>query len=110
MHIKKSLPHEKFTKVDNKIFTHPGLSDGAVRLYGFLASLPNGKTVIDAYIIRAMGMSQAVLTRRKKELKDVNLILMVQLTPKVYDLYIGHTGMSAQDVKAVWEREHDEVR
>ena len=48
-------------------------------------------------------MSQPVLTRRKKELKDSGLIMMVQLAPRVHDLYIGFPGCSALMVKNAWD-------
>lgn len=107
MHIKKSLPRDKFTKISNLVFSNAQLSDGAKVLYGFLASMPNGKTIVDNYILKALGISQPVLTRRKKELKDVGLILMVQLAPRVHDLYIGFPGFSAAMVKAAWEDSND---
>jgi|TARA_B110000902_G_scaffold198371_1_gene225164 hypothetical protein len=103
MHIKKSLPRDKFTKISNLIFSDPMLSDGAKVLYGFLASMPNGKTIVDGYILKALKVSQPVLTRRKKELKDSGLIMMVQLAPRVHDLYIGFPGCSALMVKNAWD-------
>lgn len=105
MHIKKSLPRDNFTKMSNTIFTHSGISDGAKVLYGFLSSLPNGKTIHDGYLIKTLGLSSAVLTRRKKELKDSGLILMEPLAPRVFDLYIGYPGMPASRVKELWDRE-----
>jgi len=102
MHIKKSLPNRSFTKMDNRIFVDPNLSDGAIRLYGFLASLPNGKTIVDKYIMKSMDISQRVLSRRKSELKEAGLIYMEQLAPRVYDLYIGYPDMPAKKVREHW--------
>jgi hypothetical protein len=108
VHIKKSLPREKFVKIHNSIWTDTGLSDGAKVMYGFIASLPNGKTIHDGYISKAMGISSRTVTNRKEELKQAGLLLMVQLAPRVYDLYIGYPGFPASSVKAMWEKENDE--
>jgi hypothetical protein len=105
MNIKKSLPREKYTKIHNSIFTNPNLSDGAKILYGYFASLPNGKTIVDDYVIQALNSSRAMITRRKKELKDADLIELVQLAPRVYDLYIGYPGYPASKVRQVWEQD-----
>ena len=103
MIIKKSLPREGFAKISNKIFRKSGLSHGASCLYGYLCTLPNGKTFIDKDVMKDMGCSQPVLTRWKRELKDNNLILVLQLAPRIYDLYIGHPGLPASEVKMRWE-------
>jgi hypothetical protein len=105
MHIKKSLPRERFTKISNEVWCDETLTDGAKVLYGFLASLPNGKTIHDGYIVKCLGTSSAMVTRRKRELKEAGLLLMVQLAPRVYDLYIGYPGYPASRVQAVWENE-----
>jgi hypothetical protein len=107
MIIKKSLPHVGYAKISNSIFTNTVLSHGAVRLYGYLASLPNGKTFIDKDIMKAIGVSQPMLTRWKRELKDQDLILLVMLAPRIYDLYIGHPELSAGSVKRRWEENYE---
>lgn len=107
MHIKKGMPHENFTKIHNSVWADTSISDGALRLYGFIASLPNGKVITDNYINKCLGWSQPTLTRRKKELKDANLVLMVRISAKVHDLYLGHPKFTAAQVKALWEDESD---
>ena len=102
MHIKKSLPSTSYTKVDNAIWANPTLSDGAKVLYGFLASLPNGKTIYDGYLVKCLGIAPRTLTNRKKELKDAGLILMDRLAPNVYDLYVGSLQLNANQVKNIW--------
>jgi len=108
VHIKKSLPRDKFTKISNSIFSDPNLSDGAVRMYGFIASLPNGKTIHDGYLAKCLNLSDRTVNYRKKELKDAGLLLMVQLAPRVYDLYVGYPEYPASAVKAMWEKEDGE--
>lgn len=103
MHIKKGLPNESFTKIDNLIWSRKDISDGALRLYGFIASLPNGKVITDAYIIACLGWSQRTVTNKKNELKKANLLLMVKISSRVHDLYLGHCKFSAEQVKAMWE-------
>jgi hypothetical protein len=105
MHIKKSLPREKFTKISNKLWTNPNLSDGAKVMYGFIASLPNGKTIHDGYLTKSLGLSDRTVNYRKKELKDAGLLLMVQLAPRVYDLYVGHPDLLADEVRLLWEKD-----
>lgn len=91
------------------VFTDPNISDGAVRLYGYLCSLRNGASFSDKYIVKALGISQTVLTRRKKELKDNHLILMDKIGPRIHVVYIGYPGMPAEAVKDRWLNEDDEV-
>ena len=105
MIIRHSLPSKAYTKVDRNVFTDMRLSDGACRLYGFLCSLRNGANFTDAYILKAMQVSQTVLTRRKKALKDSDLILIDQVSPKLYVVYIGYTSMPATVVKKQWVNE-----
>lgn len=108
MIIRHSLPHSSFTKVDRNVFTNLKLSDGACRLYGYLCGLRNGANLSDAYVMKAMNISQTVLTRRKRELKQEQLLLVDQISPRVYVAYIGYTGFTAESVKTSWLRETDE--
>lgn len=105
MIVRHYLPKESYTKVDRKVFTDPSLSDGAVRLYGYFCSLRNGANYSDAYVIKALNLSKDTLARRKRELKNAGLILVEQIQPRVYVLYIGFTGYPAEKVKWQWEKE-----
>lgn len=96
-----------YTKFDRKVFTKRGLSDGAKVLYGYLAGMRSGANYTDKYVLTALSISQAVLTRRKKELKDANLILMDRLDLRTYALYVGRSGMPAAKVKDEWLAEED---
>ena len=107
MIIRHNLPSKAFTKLDRYVFTRRGLSDGAKVLYGYLCGLRNGANFSDKYILGAMDISQRALTNRKKELKEADLILMEQVSARIYVIYIGHTKMSARQVKAQWKREED---
>ena len=108
MIIRHSSPINSFTKLDRRVFANPNISDGAIRLYGYMCGLKNGANFTDKYIIKAMNISQTVLTRRKKELKDNDLILIDQIAPRVYVVYIGYTNMPARDVKEWWVNNHDD--
>jgi hypothetical protein len=105
MNIKKSLPRESYTKVSNSFWSLTTLSDGAKVLYGLVASFPNGKTVHDVYLAKVLGVSLRTITNRKEELKAHDYLLMVQLAPRVYDLYIGYPGYPASKVRQVWEQD-----
>jgi hypothetical protein len=108
MIIRHNLPNKAFTKLDRHVFTNRWLSDGAVRLYGYLCGLRNGANFSDKYIIQALAITQRTLTSRKKELKDQKLILVDQVGPRIYVIYIGHSKMSAATVRAQWKKEEDE--
>ena len=105
MIIRHTLPYKAYTKIDRYVFTHSELTDGAKVLYGYLCGLRNGAAFSDRYIRRALNTSESVLTRRKKELKNADLILVDQLSPKVYVIYIGHTKLKASEVKENWLQE-----
>jgi hypothetical protein len=108
MHIKKSSPKVSYTKISNDLFSDARLTDGAMRLYGFIASLPNGKSISDRYIMKCLNVSQRSLTNRKKELKDTGLLLMVPIAPRVHDLYLGYPGFPADRVRQMWNEEDGE--
>ena len=107
MIIRHSLPTREYTKIDRHVFTQRGLTDGAKVLYGYLCGLRNGASFSDTYIMKALDISQTVLTRRKKELKDADLILVDQLGPRVYVIYIGFSNFPASKVKDSWGSEDD---
>jgi len=104
MIIRKSLATDKYSKIDNKVWTNPKLSDGAVRLYGYLASLRNGQNYVDNYLVKALGITQKTLTNRKRELKNEDLILSEQIDKKIYILYIGTSDRPASYVKEYWNK------
>ena len=107
MIIRHNLPHKQYIKVDRKVFINPNLSDGAKTLYGYLCGLRNGANFSDSYITKALRISQAVLTRRKRELKEADLILVDQVSPRIYVIYIGHSTYPASEVKSRWVNEDD---
>ena len=41
------------------------------------------------------------------ELKDAGLILVDQISPRIYVLYVGHTRLCASEVKRMWVSEED---
>jgi hypothetical protein len=81
------------------------LSDGAKVLYGFLCGLRSGANFSDTYVMGALGISRTSMTRRKQELKKCRLILMHQVSPRVFVMYIGHTRLPAESVKLNWDNE-----
>lgn len=104
MIIRKNLPKQCYTKLDNKVFILPGLTDAAKVLYGYLASLRTGQDYSDKFLINAMGIGQATLTRRKRELKKVGLIMAEKTSMRTSVLYIGSTQMPANVVKELWDK------
>ena len=76
MIIRHNLPSKAFTKLDRFVFTDNRLSDGSKVLYGYLCGLRNGQDFSDKYILKVLQITQATLTRRKKELKDADLFFI----------------------------------
>ena len=107
MIIRHTLPNSQFTKLDRRVFTNPKLSDGAVRLYAYLCSLRNGANFSDTYVCKAMGISKRVLYNRKKELTELDLILVDQISARCYIIYIGYTSLGAKEAKELWKAEDD---
>ena len=109
MFIRCELPKEYYMKFDRNIFLDHRLSDGAVRLYGYLAGHRNSDEVTDEYIRQKMNLSKAVLARRKKELKDVDLLIVEQIHPRVYMAYVGNSVRGATAVKKYWDNRKEEL-
>lgn len=107
MIIRHSLPNTCFTKIDKGVFTDKRLTDGAKVLYGYLCGLRNGANFSDNYIMEAMDISKPSLARRKRELTEYGLILVDQIAPRVYVIYIGFSRCSAAQVKEQWLKEDD---
>lgn len=102
MIIRHTLPTQKYTKVDRKVFGNKNFSDGAVRLYGFLCGLRNGANFSDEYLMKALGWSKMVLYRKKKELIQGDLLLVDRVGAKMYVGYIGFSDFPASRVKTHW--------
>ena len=105
MYIKRAPIEKPFTQIDRRVFENPNLSDGAVRLYGYLVGLRPGIDFTDGYLMKALHLSRRAIANRKKELKDADLITIDQIGPRIYMMYMGHTGNPASKVKAWWDEE-----
>jgi len=110
MIIRHNLPSSRFTKLDRRVFANPKLSDGAVRLYGYLCGLRNGANFSDTYIMKALNISSRALYNRKTELKALDLILVDKVSARFYIIYIGYTSMGATEVKEMWTDEEDKSK
>jgi len=93
--------------VDRKVALNANLSDGAYRLYGYLLGLRQADNFSDTFIMKGLNISKHTLARRKAELAKENLIKSVQITPRVYMLFIGNTGIGAKETYKNWEEEQD---
>ena len=85
-----------YAKVDNQIAMTRNISDGAFRLYAYFIALKNGDNFVDKFIMKGLGISQATLTKRKKELKDAGLIASERLASREYILWVGDSQMPAK--------------
>lgn len=98
-----------YTKVDKQVFTNPYLTNGAKVLYGYLSGLKSGQNFSDKYIMKALGISQQILTKRKKELKEQNLIMVKRIAARIYVMYIGNSKMSVHATERRWDEIEDVV-
>ena len=95
---------DPWTKIDNSVLTNRNISDGAARLYMYLAGYNPAKPINDNYLLLAMNTSKATLARRKAELYAEDLISTVQLAPRVHIIFVGTSGNPASKVAREWER------
>ena len=102
MIIRHTLPVKKYTKVDRRVFENRELTDGACRLYGYLCGLRNGANFSATYIMIALGWSDTMYKRRKRELTASGLVLIDRVGPKSYICYIGYSDYPANKVKQHW--------
>lgn len=107
--IKRSI-NTRFTKVDNKLFYCNSLSDGAKALYGFLLTLYEQKQYNDNYIKKTLEISKDTLKRRKKELKEHDLILIKPIGPRFFGLFIGNFSYPASKVREDWTMNNNILR
>ena len=102
--IRKYLIKDGYTKADNNVVRDYELTDGAKCLYWFMASFKNAFQLNDAYIVTSLGWSVSKIRRCKNELKKRGLIYIEKIDRTTYFLYIGSSDMTAQEVKANWDK------
>lgn len=105
MIVRHIFPKENWVKMDKSLAIDSSLSDGAYRLYGYLSGLRNGADFKDTYIMIGLGITKGTLAKRKRELSKLGLILVDQIRPRQYVIYIGHSKCTADKVKEMWEAE-----
>jgi hypothetical protein len=103
--LRKFLACDKYTKIENAIPTLDSqhLSDGGVRLYLFLATLPISKEVTDQFLLTSLGISKKSLWKYKKELKALDLVHIKKIKRGQYYIYVGSLAMGASKVEQYWE-------
>ena len=104
MLIRQAFPTNSWTKIDKYVFTLD-ISAGAKVLYGFMFGMAPNSMYTDKMIMEELRLSQATLTRYKRELKDAKLLLVVELLPRQYAAYLGNTRSKASDLRAKWAEE-----
>lgn len=109
MFIHRSLPNKYFTRCDNNLITESKLSDGAFRLYMYLALLQGGANYTDSYLMKVLRLSRRAVANRKKELKDLDLLIVDQIAPRTYQAYLGFTGVPATEVRRILKEKQDKV-
>ena len=103
--IRKYLAKKNYTNVDNNVtlISKSELSDGACRLYMYLASFQNGRRITDSYILKVLDMGESSLKKYKAQLRKLDLIVVYKIVGKEYDMYIGSTQIPASKVKEYWD-------
>lgn len=82
-------PVKFFSRVPNKIFFEKDLTHGAKVLYGIFCALRPGNNYTDKYLMKVLNVSAPTLTRYKKELKDLDLLMVVQVNKGIYFTFVG---------------------
>lgn len=100
--VRKYLPTENFTKIDNFVARDKRIKDYSIRLYLFVAGFRNGFQLNDAYIAKSLGWSRDKVTRAKRDLKLYDLIYIDQIDRATYFMYIGTSETKASIVKEYW--------
>lgn len=108
--IKKELTgeSENIIAVDPEVISYPQLSNGAKVLYIHLCGIPAGHLINHNRIAKVMGISKRTLILKKKELKDMDLILIKQVAVGVTILFVGNSNISASTLKNNWEKKEYE--
>lgn len=107
MRLRKVLPTSNYIKADRAINTCHTLSDGAKTLYTFLCGWNPSKNINDAYIQKALNISEASLTRRKQELRAMDLLVTVQVSVRKYEIYVGCSTFKASKIKELADKEEE---
>lgn len=105
MRVIKELPTNNYIKADRGINECHILSDGAKTLHTFLSGWNPNKNINDAYIQKALNISEASLTRRKQELRAMDLLITVQVSVRKYNIYVGYSKFKASKVKERADKE-----
>lgn len=96
----KWAPRTSFGKFPNDLPIDKRLSDGAKVLYMYLVTLRSTLEYSDKFICLALDISQSMLSRRKKELRDVGLICSKQDGIRKHKCFIGFYDCPADTVEA----------
>lgn len=108
--INKLTIRSNFTKLDNLIFKKKNLSDAGFRLYVVLSSINPNKYISDSYLLKILdGWSLSKLGRAKKELKDLLLLSIKQISKDSRELYLASGDSNSEQVKKIKLEEYKDV-
>ena len=105
MFIQRILPEKGWGKIDRNVMTNKKLTNGAKVLYAVLVGFPPGANYTDAYLAKILDSSQRAIYRRKGELKKEGLLLIERLAPTVYQAYLGHSKLTAHQVRDILDKQ-----
>ena len=98
---------DKYSKLDRYVFVNKDISDGGCRLYGYMLGLKSGDSFSDEYMMKTLGISRAVLSKRKRELRKFKLLSTTRLDARTYVNFIGNTVVDSEMVKHQWQKRQD---
>jgi len=103
MRIKKGKHVKPFVLIDEDLCFNRELSIGARLVYVALKTLKPDRDINLKIFAQKMGIGITSLDKYKKELTDAGLIMVHQIRPRQFNLYIGSSHQPAENVKEYWD-------
>lgn len=102
-------PVNSFARVPTKVFFDTNLTHGAKVLYGVFCALKPGQNYTDNYLKKVLSVSGPTLTRYKRELKDNDLVSVVQVSKGVFFTFVGLPDYPASKLYAEYLNRMDKM-
>ena len=88
-----------FTKIDRNVIMDSRLSQNALRMYCIMMTLKANQYAGNAYFQKAMKISQASVTRARKELISTGYLEVQRINKLEYRAFLGNSQVSGLEVK-----------
>ena len=90
---------KRFIKVDGNVVMDSRLSSNALKMYILMHGLKQGQFASNAYYEKAMKISQATVTRTRKELIVAGYLEVQKISKREYRAFLGDSKISGLEVK-----------